>query len=598
MTECIVLSNKTLSDIAQWQRAIDATLYAFDLDTPIPFESFDGHLSIKWRRHRFDRSPIKTRFDCRHIPVAEVYADAAFRTPSEAYSSALAIGWDGDPFSKYTAEIAAAAYASATDGLVLLRNSDPIHPDDLIARLRSDLRFEGLPLREPDALVESYGRQTRSYRYDERPHTVIQNVGSTNLHLLKSARYGVLVGKNNSGKSFVLKALTEHWGKSASYLGPVRYQNFNLLSQYTPTENKKEERWQQFYSQWGNDSQNLDNSPINLQQAIAELTNNQRSDLREIAKKMLGVEMEFCFTVANSDMSQKYVSCNGHNISFSSSGLRLIITIITSLLDDTYSTVLIDEPELGISPEAQGLLADFLGDPNNRTRYFPHIQTLILATHSTVFLDRQDVRNNYLVQKAGDVIGVRQVTGQQDFNNIHFFLLGNRFETLYLPTAIFIVEGKTDKAFIERVLAVRYPTQTFSVIAGNGDNQIKRYVHIAKELLNGIQRSPYHNRIFVVIDAKHSAGLPAEVAEMGVLSDNIVTWPKNGIEYVYPDEIVDDIFGRGLEIAIAGDVISRNGHSISKNELAEKVCARIRPETKMNPLFQSKLLDRLDAIIG
>jgi hypothetical protein len=224
-----------------------------------------------------------------------------------------------------------------------------------------------------------------------------------------------------------LKALTEHWGKGASYLGPVRYQNFNLLTHYTPTENKREEKWRQFSSQWSNDSQNLDNSPLNLQQAIAEVSNDQRADLKQIAKALLGVDLEFCFTVKNSDMSQKYVSCNGHNISFTSSGLRLIITIITSLLDDAYNTVLVDEPELGISPEAQGVLADFLCNSKARKQHFPHIKTLILATHSTVFLDRRNIRNNYVIDKVGDTIGIKQLESQQDFNSVHFFLLGNRF---------------------------------------------------------------------------------------------------------------------------------------------------------------------------
>ncbi|EQD41488.1 hypothetical protein B2A_10645, partial [mine drainage metagenome] len=39
-------------------------------------------------------------------------------------------------------------------------------------------------------------------------------------------------------------------------------------------------------------------------------------------------------------------------ISYTSSGFRLIATLVTSLLDTEYETFLIDEPELGISPEA------------------------------------------------------------------------------------------------------------------------------------------------------------------------------------------------------------------------------------------------------
>jgi hypothetical protein len=54
-------------------------------------------------------------------------------------------------------------------------------------------------------------------------------------------------------------------------------------------------------------------------------------------------------------------------------------------------------------------------------------------------------------------------------------------------------------------------------------------------VLNGIQRSPYHDRIFVILDARHGAGLENEIVRMGVPRENIVEWTKNGIEYVYPE---------------------------------------------------------------
>ena len=152
--------------------------------------------------------------------------------------------------------------------------------------------------------------------------------------------------------------------------------------------------------------------------------------------------MEIKETVPGNSMSQKYISCNGHNISYTSSGFRLIATLLTSLLDSDYDTFLIDEPELGISPEAQGILADFLFDRAHREKYFPHIRTIVFATHSTVFLDRRKIDNNYVVSKQGDEIDLRQVATLGELNKVHFFLLGNRFETLYLPSVILLVEGK------------------------------------------------------------------------------------------------------------------------------------------------------------
>jgi len=436
------------------------------------------------------------------------------------------------------------------------------------------------------------------YLYDQKPGTHFSDASTTTLQTLRESEYAVLVGRNNCGKSFLLKSLTHQWGGSASYLGPARYQNFNLLGYYTPNRNRRGERWSQFIQQWQQHHQNIDNSPVNLQQAIAELSDEQRGKLAEIIQLLLGVELEWRQTVEGNSMSQKYISCGGHNISYTSSGFRLITTLVTSLLDTDYDTFLIDEPELGISPEAQGLLADFLFDRQHRSKYFPHIKTIVFATHSTIFLDRARITNNYVVTKSGDEISVSPVNSQADFNSIHFFLLGNRFETLYLPSAIVLVEGKCDDKFVERVLALRYPTSQISVISANSDARIKEVLNVAKRLLADIQRSPYRDRIFVILDSVHSAGLPDQLVAMGIPKDNIVVWPKNGIEYYYPPTLIDKIFGEGNEITISGDLVSRNGNSHSKVELAAKVLSMLQVETRMHDEFESRFLQKLAQKLG
>lgn len=436
------------------------------------------------------------------------------------------------------------------------------------------------------------------YQYDQKPGTHFTGDSVPVLQKIRESEYSVLVGRNNCGKSFLLKTLTQQWGHNASYLGPARYQNFNLLGYYTPNRNRRDEKHRQFMQQWQQQQQNIDNSPVNLQQAIAELSDDKRNLLTEIIKSLLGVEMELRHTVENNSMSQKYISCGGHNISYTSSGFRLIITLLTSLLDTDYDTFLIDEPELGISPEAQGILADFLFDRAHREKYFPHVKTLVFATHSTIFLDRVRINNNYTVEKFGDEIAVRAVESQADFSGIHFFLLGNRFETLYLPSAIVLVEGKCDDKFIERVVSLRYPDSQISVIPANSDGRIKEILNVAKGLLADIQRSPYRDRIFVVLDSVHSAGLPNQLAAMGIPKDNIVTWPKNGIEFYYPPSIIDKIFGVGPELVMAGDFISRNGISYNKGELVDKVVASLQKDTEMQNDFQALFLSRLEEKLG
>ncbi|MGS2719172.1 ATP-dependent nuclease [Paraglaciecola aestuariivivens] len=436
------------------------------------------------------------------------------------------------------------------------------------------------------------------YEFDQKPATHFSDDAEKSLKAIRESEYAVLVGRNNCGKSFLLKTLTQRWGKNASYLGPARYHNFHVLGHYTPNRNKKDDKWRNFINQWNQQQQNIDNSPINLQQAIAELTDKKRETLSEIIELLLGSKLEIRYTVPDNDMSQKFISVEGHNISYTSSGFRLITTLVTSLLDDDYDTYLIDEPELGISPEAQGVLADFLFDKEHRKNYFPHIKTLVLATHSTVFLDRKRISNNYTIEKAGDEISVGKVATQQEFNKIHFFLLGNRFETLYLPSLIVLVEGKSDHAFIREILTKKYPNVQFSVVSANSDSRIKEVLNTAKNLLTDIQKSPYRDRIVVVLDSVHGSGLRGTLEAMGVLPQNIVIWSKNGIEYFYPESIMAKIFGEGGELLISGDDIARNGISYKKAELADKVCKLITADTPMDGEFSEKFMAIVDGHVS
>jgi len=393
--------------------------------------------------------------------------------------------------------------------------------------------------------------------------------------------------------------MTQAVGETASFLGPARYQNFNMLTPYAPgASDKRSKKYQEWLRQWRTSTQNLDNSPFNLQQAIAELSNVKREQLIEIMYALLGSKMEILHTIPANSMSQQYISVNGHNISFTSSGYRLIASLVTSLLNEEYDIFLIDEPELGVSPEAQGIFSDFLFDPATRAKYFSHVKTLVVATHSTVFLDRKNISNNYFVSKSGDEVDVNQVSSVADINRIHFFLLGNRLESLYMPSAIVIVEGKCDYAYIERVLHTRYPDTRFSIISANSDSRIREVFSVTKSLFGDIQKSPYQNRIFAVIDSVHGAGLPQQLEKMGIPKANIVVWSKNGIEYYYPPKILNDIFHSTDEVSINGDQISLNNLTYTKNELVEMVVPKISPATQYNDEFTKEFLNKIEQEIS
>ncbi|MBS0380754.1 MAG: hypothetical protein JSS29_19920 [Proteobacteria bacterium] len=123
-------------------------------------------------------------------------------------------------------------------------------------------------------------------------------------------------------------------------------------------------------------------------------------------------------------------------------------------------------------------------------------------------------------------------------------------------------------------------------------------MHTAKELLGDLQTSPYRDRVIVILDSVHSSGLKSKIVQAGVPERNVVVWPKNGIEYFYPPDIMNRIFGEGGEISIEGDTVSRNGISFNKGELVSRVVAATTETTIMHPTFTEQVLKVVEPSLG
>jgi predicted ATP-dependent endonuclease of OLD family len=427
------------------------------------------------------------------------------------------------------------------------------------------------------------------------PPTRVHPNSLTTLESIKNSAVTVLCGRNNSGKSFLLRILLQSLGSETSYLGPARYSNFNVLAPYGFQPNRKSEKYLSLLRHFQNNNQNLDNSPLNLQQAISELNDEDRTLLFQLISQLLGADTQIKYTIPNNSMSQKFVDVDGFNLSFTSSGFRLVITLLTCLLDKDYNRYLIDEPELGLSPEIQGVFADWLLDDQNRARYLPHMTNVVLATHSPVFLDRRTIGNNVIVDRIGSDITLKRIETVQELNSLQFRLLGNRFETMFLPSAILLVEGKTDHAYLSRLINLKAPNSTVSVINANSDSRIRDIVAVARQMFGDIRRSPYAQRIFVILDARHGQGLRDQLGRMGV--DNIVVWDNNGIEFLYPQRLLENLFGKFTTLNITDDIISANGHGFTKQELNDYVLNGLRADEELPDELIQKLMGPLEKVL-
>jgi predicted ATP-dependent endonuclease of OLD family len=408
----------------------------------------------------------------------------------------------------------------------------------------------------------------------------------------------VLSGSNNSGKSLVLKWLKQTMGKTAYMIGTNRFYHVYHFSTGIRNPNELDQFESQFSSNLWSEEYNYEQNYIDLNRIIVGLSDHQRVSLFELCGRLIGASFSLERVQPDNELSMRYIDVDGQNLSVASTGTRLLMTILGICMDDRFETLLIDEPELGLSPRVQNELAAFLQDPSERLNFFPHLKQVILATHSHLFLHRNDLTSNYAASKDGSHITLSRVQTISDFHRLQFNLLGNSLEGLFLPSSIVFVEGETDQLYLERVLTLRFPARNVVVVQSGGNP--KRKLYSLKETLGDLQKSPLRDRLFVVVDSVHAGGLKAELVEMGLRPENFIAWSRNGIEYFYRDQILKEIFGDADPscLAINDDVVSLNGIEMRKKTLCQKVIRRVDRITVLPSELEDRLLTKVSAAIG
>ena len=156
---------------------------------------------------------------------------------------------------------------------------------------------------------------------------------------------------------------------------------------------------------------------------------------------------------------------------------------------------------------------------------------------------------------------------------------------MFLPAAIVLVEGDSDISFIEKMLKLTILDRKVIVACGDGDGGIQNKIHFLESALGPLETSPFRDRLFVVLDKTHSVS-KQRLVQKGVREDHITVWTRNGIEYLYPRDVVAALFHcTPTELDsfnIESDPIQINGIRKSKKELAAEVASAITSSSKVD----------------
>lgn len=402
----------------------------------------------------------------------------------------------------------------------------------------------------------------------------------------------VLSGLNNSGKTYFLKHIRKLLGADALIVGVDRFSTAHELQTHNPDERQLQNSYESFLTSFDRGDTNADKYGFSIPDLMRHLPNKQRDRVFQICGTLLGGTMSLKHVDNENDMTPYYVDLDGVNINFGSSGTRLLIILLCHLFDPRFHHIIIDEPELGLNPRVQAALGRWLTSPDLLTTELPNLSTLFISTHSHFFLDRNCLSNNFVVTKEGTNVSITAVRDHAGLNHLQFGMLGSDLTSLYLPSAIILVEGPSDYTFLSRIVSLRLPDHKIAIVNCRNDDGIKQRLHWLSETFPHLERGPYYRRTWAILDGTTDVN-DAALSKKGVLPTNVKKWTQNGIEHYYPQGILKSIFccndSELSAMTLGSSTVTIGGTTKQKTAVASEVANLLTRET----VFDEELEDFL-----
>lgn len=347
--------------------------------------------------------------------------------------------------------------------------------------------------------------------------------------------YSVLVGRNDSGKSallqFIFKSLFESDEQRKDKICLVTQDRQYARHTTQPPTNLRDYN-QHLYQQMVN-SHKPSVGPVgpdsgSLYTLLLHRTNFVRQ-LQTINRYL--IRLGFSEIVLK---DVQIVNLDNVEIHFHGSGIRCVMPVLAALTSPDILVVLIDEPELSLEARAQRVLKGILLEAVCQET------TILVATQSHIFLDKEEIDRNFVVTSSGGQLGVEFIRSKEHLIDVTYNLLGNSLEDLFFPSNFLIVEGSSDQSVCERVSKLsNIPVGRVKIISARGiDNVQDSYRAIENALVPLIaDHSPYSRRVVVLLDKPSDEAKKIVESVARQLNERCVILPAASIEEYIPAEI-------------------------------------------------------------
>lgn len=349
------------------------------------------------------------------------------------------------------------------------------------------------------------------------------------------ARYGytALVGPNNAGKSSLLQLIFRTLHGDGEF-GAERIALILTDRDYVDATIQPGSRT---LSQWNSELvQNFRSHPLghaggHVGPARSELPRllmhgNLLGQIRSINKLLARLGLPTFEVRGAQELSFGAVS-----LFFQGTGLRALLPILAALTNPDVRVILIDEPELSLEPRLQKALRDILVGFD---------KTVIVTTHSHLFLARNELEANQVVTRAGTETVVRTLHEQRELQDVTFDLLGSSTEDLFFPGNYLIVEGASDQAIASKALELLgAPPPTVKVLSARGVDAVSEAVaSVVRALVPLIVNdSPYAERVIALIDQPRNPDAENVVKLQGDLCGRLFMLDAPSMEEYLPEAL-------------------------------------------------------------